>query len=291
MSKTPKNTRLKGLRLYNFLVRQIKEENQKSKGSLQLSIRKRREIASSIYAEIKANGGRYNKAKITSKFRGIVKGLPIADVACNPNTLDTKYLDEFEFYSLDSYIQSLPDCLNVKVSTDNFGSTKIFNTKSYDYNNSGTYAIVEDIRISFPSSGEAYFQPIVKLRPNKKPDINNGDNYFLDLVLIEGNANPSISAPTSIPVSKPASTSKVSKKLAPTVKKKLTKNKPLGTKNAKFKIENKTRIEEINRSYEKQFGLLNRQFKMGILSKPQLNQFKKEIIKERNEELKRLPKK
>jgi hypothetical protein len=72
--------------------------------------------------------------------------------------------------------------LNVRVDAGIYGSTKIFNTRSYNYVRSGTQEIVEEIRNAISSYDEVYFEPIATLKPNKVADLTKANNYFLDLV-------------------------------------------------------------------------------------------------------------
>jgi hypothetical protein len=280
-----------GMESYQFWVAELKKINAESPEKLQLSQQRRRKIISEQYSTIKGKKSKIEKDKIRAKLRGIVRKLPKQVIACNPNTIDAKYLSQIEFYELDNYIRSLPDCLNVRVDAGIYGSTKIFNTRSYNYVRSGTQEIVEEIRASFNKSGEVYFEPIATLKPNKVADLTKANNYFLDLVLIDlGN----LKAPTrkTKKTIQPKGTKQPTVKIEPKKeeKKKAVKRKPLDKKNEGFKIQNTAKKEQILIDYNKNLTRFEKLYKIGAISKEVYLSQKKEITKEKNDELKRLPK-
>ena len=276
---------------YSFWVRELKKINSQSPEKLQLSIQRRRKIISDLYPKIKDKKSKIDRDKIRAKFRGIVKRLPKEVIACNPNTIDAKYLNQIEFFSLDSYIQSLPDCLNVRVDGGIYGSTKIFNTRSYNYVRSGSQQIVEEIRLYNNGSDVYFFEPIPTLKENRKADLTKANNYFLDLVLID---NGNLKAPSgkSKKTIQPKGTKLPTKKVEPQKeeKKKAVKRKPLGKKNDGFKIENKAKKEQILIDYNKSLKLFDKLFKVGAISKEAFISLKKEFTKEKNDAINRLPK-
>ena len=280
-----------GMETYSFWVAELKKINAESPEKLQLSQQRRRKIVSELYPKIKGKTDAASKEKLRAKFRGIVRKLPKQIIACNPNTIDAKYLTQIEFYELDNYIRSLPDCLNVRVDAGIYGSTKIFNTRSYNYVRSGTQEIVEEIRNAISSYDEVYFEPIATLKPNKVADLTKANNYFLDLVLIDrGN----LKAPTrkTKKTIQPKGTKQPSVKIEPKKeeKKKAVKRKPLDKKNEGFKIQNTAKKEQILIDYNKNLARFEKLYKMGAISKEVYINEKKEITKEKNDELKRLPK-
>lgn len=282
-----------GMETYAFWVRELKKINAESPEKLQLSQQRRRKIVSELYSSIKGKKDATSKEKLLAKFRAIVKKLPKESIACNPNSLPFKYFYEIEYFDVDNYILSLPDCLNVRVNANIYGVTKIFNTRSYNYVRSGTQEIIEELRYYFPNSGELYFDPIPTLKENKKADLTRANNYFLDLVLVQRYINKS---PTPIKtkkqIVKPISTKKPTSKIVfkKEETKKTVKRKPLSKKNEGFKIENKAKKEQILIDYNKNLARFDKLFKMGAISKEVYITEKKEITKEKNDQLKRLPK-
>lgn len=182
-SKKVKVQDLKGLKLYNYLVRRLGEENKKLGNTQQVGAAKRRSIVSKeIYPKFKNR--KFTLRDINSELRRVVKILPPKEI-CNPLYLSEAYLAFVEYYEIDNHIRTvLPDCIDVKVNAGDYGKTKIFNTMNYSYYDSGVRKIIENIRegLAQNESGMAYFSGVVKLKKGKK---NNGipDNYYVEYIL------------------------------------------------------------------------------------------------------------
>lgn len=177
-----KFTNLKGIKLYNALVKYIGEANKKAKGSQVLSVSERRDIVSKqLYPKFKE--GKISIREVNKDIKGIITALPPQEV-CNPLYLSTSYLTAIEYYEMDNQIRrQLPQCLDIRVNGGSYGMTKIFNTSNYNYYSDGVKKIIERVRQDVQNdSGTAYFTGIVKLKPRRKND-GNGDNYFVDYVL------------------------------------------------------------------------------------------------------------
>lgn len=174
---------LKGIRLYNALLKELGEQNRKASKTQRLSAKQRREIVSKeLYPKFKGKS-KVLKGEINKEIKAVLKKLPPAEI-CNPLYLSEAYLSFVEFYEIDNHIRRvLPECLDVRVNAGQYGVTKIFNTSNYSYYSFGVKDIIEKIRDSVGNgSDRAYFSGIVKVKPNKK-DNGNGDNYFVDYVL------------------------------------------------------------------------------------------------------------
>jgi len=177
-----KFTNLKGIKLYNALVKRLGEANKKAIGSQTLSVSERRNIVSKeLYPKFKE--GKISIREVNRDIKKIVTALPPQEV-CNPLYLSTSYLTAIEYYEMDNQIRmQLPQCLDIRVNGGSYGSTKIFNTSNYNYYSDGVKKIIEKVRADVQNdSGTAYFTGIVKLKPRRKND-GNGDNYFVDYVL------------------------------------------------------------------------------------------------------------
>jgi hypothetical protein len=177
-----KFTNLKGIKLYNALLKYLGEANKKAAGSQILSISERRSIISKeLYPKFKE--GKVSIREVNKDIKGIITALPPQEV-CNPLYLSTSYLTAVEYYEIDNQIrQQLPQCLDIRVNGGAYGMTKIFNTSNYNYYSDGVRKIIEKVRQDVQNnSGTAYFSGIVKLKPRRKND-GNGDNYFVDYVL------------------------------------------------------------------------------------------------------------
>lgn len=187
-----KFTDLKGIKLYNALLRELGEANKKATKSQKLSATQRRKIVSEeLYPKFKAQG-KVLVRDVKSDIRKVIKALPPVEI-CNPLYLSEAYLSFVEYYEIDNHIKKvLPECLDVRVNAGQYGITKIFNTSNYSYYTDGVQNIIEAIRQEVDnSSGRAYFSGIVKLKPRRK-DNGQGENYFVDYVLYL-NDNPEAS--------------------------------------------------------------------------------------------------
>ena len=178
-----KYSNLKGIKLYNALLKELGEANKKAKNSQRLSPSQRRKIVSEeLYPKFK-DAPRVLVGQVNKDIRGIIKGLPPIEI-CNPLYLSEAYLSFVEYYEINNHIMRvLPECLDIRVNAGQFGVTKIFNTSNYSYYTDGVQKIIENIRKDVDNnSGRAYFSGIVKLKPRRK---NNGEgqNYFVDYVL------------------------------------------------------------------------------------------------------------
>jgi len=178
-----KYSNLRGIKLYNALLKELGEANKKAKNSQRLSASQRRKIVSEeLYPKFK-NAPRVLVGQVNKDIRGIIKGLPPIEI-CNPLYLSEAYLSFVEYYEINNHIMRvLPECLDVRVNGGQYGVTKIFNTSNYSYYSDGVQKIIENIRKEVNNnSGRAYFSGIVKLKPRRK---NNGEgqNYFVDYVL------------------------------------------------------------------------------------------------------------
>lgn len=181
---------------YNIILKQFTKLNDKLPEDRKLSIKERRKIIKEKLLPLYENVPTY-KIRVKNVKGQIIKiydKLPPKEI-CDINYLDTSEFALVEWYSLDETISELvPDCVYVKVTAGEYGSTKIFNTRNYEYGRKGVRDIVEAIRPEARnSSGRFVFSAYRKLRPNKR---NNGDseNYYLDFVLFivdnRGNEEP-----------------------------------------------------------------------------------------------------
>ena len=175
---------LKGVKLYNFLLKELGDANKKDTKQQRLGIDARRKIVKEVlYPKLKDNP-KLTIGAIRKEVKIIVKGLPISEV-CNPLYLAEAYLSNIEYYEIDNHIRLvLPDCLDVKVNAGYLGKTKIFNTRGYKYQSDGVRRIIENIRqeLADNKSGIAYFDGVPKLKP-RKPNDGNPNNYYIEFIL------------------------------------------------------------------------------------------------------------
>lgn len=181
---------------YNKLLKQFTKVNNQLPEERKLSLRQRREIIKNNllpkYNEIPSYKQRIKVIK-ADIFKQLDK-LPPKEI-CDLNYIDDSEFAEVEWFSLDETIKELvPDCVYIKVSAGEYGETKIFNTRNYEYGGKGIRDIVEKIRPDAnDNSGRYVFSGYKKLRPRKRND-GTPENYYLDFVLFiidkKGNANP-----------------------------------------------------------------------------------------------------
>jgi len=186
--KKKKTGELKGLRLYNFLLKKLGEANKKQPKKQLLGIETRRKIVKEQLFPFFKGKPKLSIREINSYAKKVIENLPPSEI-CNPLYLSEAYLGDVEYYEIDNHIRTiLPDCLDLRVNAGALGKTKIFNTSSYSYYSDGVRKIVEAIRdyMASNASGEAYFNGVVKLK-YKKPNNGKAENYFVDYVLFINN--------------------------------------------------------------------------------------------------------
>lgn len=280
---TVKVSELKGIKLYNYLLRRLAEENKKLPKKQQLGIERRRKIVSTqLYPKFKQEP-KITVGAVSGDLRKIVRALPPQEI-CNPLYLSEAYLAFVEYYEIDNHIRTvLPDCLDVKVNAGYLGKTKIFNTRNYSYNGDGVRKIIENIRkeLEENKSGMAYFSGIVKLKPKKKND-GTPTNYYVEYVLYINDTPEADDTPVDydLPAKETRKVEKVKDYLAETFKtlqKEKRKRKRAAAK-AKPKTEKELKaisVKEIRNA----INSLKRLVKAGIITKEQFEQQKAALMK------------
>jgi hypothetical protein len=181
---------------YNRLLKEFTKVNNKLPEERKLSIKQRRKIIKEQLLPEYKNVPKY-KLRIKSIKSSILREIdkvPPREI-CDLNYLDASDFALVEWFNLDETIAELvPDCVYVKVTAGQFGETRIFNTRNYEYGRRGVREIVEAIRPEADGrSGKYIFDGYKKLRPKKRND-GSAENYYLDFVLTEidrrGNSVP-----------------------------------------------------------------------------------------------------
>jgi len=180
---------------YNIVLKQFTKINRKLPEERKLSIKQRREI---IKTQILPNlrDVPYYRVKIKPvkvQIRQQIELVPPREI-CDLNYIDTSEYAYIEWFALDETIREIiPDCVYVKISAGDYGETRIFNTRNYEYGRAGVRSIVEAIRPDAENvSGKYIFAGYQKLRPRKRND-GTPENYYLDFVLfiVDRNGNQS----------------------------------------------------------------------------------------------------
>ncbi len=277
---------LKGIKLYNFLLKQLGEQNSKSKTKQKLSIASKRKIVSEqLYPKFKAQQ-KVLKSEINKDIRAIVKGLAPKEI-CNPLYLSEAYLAFIEYYEIDNHIRTvLPDCLDVRVNAGSLGKTKIFNTNNYSYYSTGVKRIIENIRkdLSDNKSGMAEFSGIVKVKP-KRPNDGQAENYFVEFVLSINNSSEVDSTPADfdLPKKEEKKVEKVREVLAERfnkLQKEKRKRKRVAKKEAEKKELQKPAVQKkkIAAEIRNSINALRRLLKEKLITREQFEQQKKSLM-------------
>lgn len=170
---------------YNRILKEFTKINNSLPEDRKLSIKERRAIIKEQvlpkYKDVPAYKVRVKTLK--GQLLRIYDKLPPKEI-CDLNYIDASEFAFVEWFLLDETIGELvPDCVFVKVSAGEYGETRIFNTRNYEYSGKGVRDIVEEIRPNAEgASGKFIFSGYKKLRPRK---LNDGtpENYYLDFVL------------------------------------------------------------------------------------------------------------
>lgn len=170
---------------YNRILKEFTKLNNKLPEDRKLSIKERRKIIKEQilpkYKDVPAYKVRVKILK--GQILKIYDKIPPKEI-CDLNYIDASEFAFVEWFALDETIRELvPDCLYVKVTAGDYGVTKIFNTRNYEYGGKGVRDIVENIRPDAEGqSGKFIFSGYKKLRPRKMND-GTPENYYLDFVL------------------------------------------------------------------------------------------------------------
>jgi len=174
--------------LYNVILKEFTKINKKLPADRKVSIKDRRRIVKEqLVPQFQGTPtSRIRLRPLRAAINQAYEQIPPREL-CDLNYIDVASQFAYvEWFSLDETITELvPDCVFVKVSGGDFGTTRIFNTRDYQYGREGVRGIVENIRpMAQNESGRYIFSGYQKLRPRKR---NNGnpENYYLDFVLIE----------------------------------------------------------------------------------------------------------
>lgn len=278
-----KVSELKGIRLYNYLLKRLAEENQKLTRKQQMGIETRRKIVSKqLYPKFKQDPNRTIGA-ITTDLKKIVRALPPKEI-CNPLYLSEAYLAFVEYYEIDNHIRTvLPDCLDVRVNAGYLGKTKIFNTRNYSYNGDGVRKIIENIRVELQenTSGMAYFSGVVKLKYRKQND-GTPENYYVEYILYINDAAQSddTSVNFDLPTKEVKKVEKVKDYLAEQFKdlQKEKRKRKRQAKKAKPKTEKE--LKEISKKeIRNAINSLKRLLQAKLITKQQFEEQKASILK------------
>jgi hypothetical protein len=179
--KQPSN----GIKLYNKILKEFTQINNKLPEELKLSVKERRKVISEqIYPHYKGKAVAKVSIKEIHKYvLNVFDKLPPKQT-CDIFFLPDSLITGIEWFLIDPHLSDeLPKCVYVKVNAGIYGETKIFNTRNYNYHTKGVQDIVEEIRKEVEGeSGTAFFNGFRKKRPNK-PNNGESENYYLEYIL------------------------------------------------------------------------------------------------------------
>jgi len=270
---------LKGLQLYNFLLKKLSEQNKQSKTKQKLSIAGKRKIVSEkLYPKFKYGQGLSVKKEVTI----VIRGLAPKEI-CNPLYLSEAYLAFIEYYEIDNHIRTvLADCLDVRINAGYLGKTQIFNTKNYSYYSSGVKKIIENIRkeLGDNKSGMAEFSGVVKVKP-KRPNDGQAENYYVEFVLSINNKAEADNTPAdfSLPKKEEKKVEKVREILAERFNK-LLKEKRKRKRAAKKEAEQKpaARKRKLAQELRNSINAVRRLYKAKLITKEEFEAQKKSLM-------------
>lgn len=206
--------------LYNRLLKQFTAINNKLPEERKLSISERRKIIKESLIPKFKNVPDYKlrvksiKEQIFTEYEKV----PPKE-ACDLNYIDPSiYGKPVNWFEIDEFLtEKVLECIYVRVNAGEFGKTKIFNTRDYDYYNNGVQKITEKIRevADNPKSRiKIYpvYMGIQKLKPRKRND-GTPENYFLDMVLYINNHPMADEESTKFPLPKTKEVRKIKTKI------------------------------------------------------------------------------
>jgi len=181
---------------YQIVSKQFTAINNSLPEEQKLSIQRRRQIIKQVLLPSLSTTA---KSKIRAKqlktliFAEISKLPPRQANLCNLNYISPAQYVDVPWYEIDEFLQKrLPDCIFVKVNAGQFGQTKIFNTRNYNYYSNGVQEITETIRREVNNMSGAFYSGYQMLRPRRKND-GQADSYYLEMILFiatMGSSNP-----------------------------------------------------------------------------------------------------
>jgi hypothetical protein len=298
-TRKKKKSPLKGIALYNKILKEFSSLNELLPVEKQLPLIKRRQIVSEVlYPSYKNLPLKERTLKnIRVDIQNVVNDFP-PEQTCHPLYFPDSQLTLIDYFAIDEFIRNyLPDCFDIRINAGEFGITPIFSTARYSYFSSGVRDIVENIRqeIAKNKSGVAFFEGIKKLKPKKENNLKP-ENYFIDFVLliydrlVDEEDGVSYKLPKKSKAIKKKILSDVEKKMKGLIKEKAKKKREVqkqkdkvklrnSVKNAKKKSQEYTRQSSINKAVDDAMKTLLTAYKKKAITKAQYDKQKKSLLK------------
>ena len=301
MAKAP-NKKLKGISLYNKISSEFTKINDTLPEELKLSLKDRRKfIKEKIYPLYKGSpASRVRISSIKSNIQQIIQTV-VPKEGCDVNLISPAILD-VSWMELDNFIKDvLPSCVFIKINAGVYGSTKMFNTRNYNYTKNNVKNIVDNIRelVENNSDIDASFVGVKKLRNRKLLNDGTAENYYLDFILtIDSDPIADITPVVfNVPKNQKKKVATVKEIMLGRVKQLVLKKKR--TKNArKTATKNIAKLANINKRQKRSKSLTTKQnlsnqkdklftsminqlelaYKKGLFTEEQYQKFKAEIL-------------
>lgn len=194
--------------IYALLLHEVTQANKLLGEDKKLSLAERRAF---VKQKLLPEFGKLKKSQvrlweIREAIHKKFKKLPKKE-GCDVTLLDIRHYTEIDYYELDDRLRLvMPNCIFVKVRAGEFGTTKIFNTRDYNYERSGVGGItrsindwVDKLPVRRRKSAYIVYNGIVRLRP-KKPNDGTPENYYLELTLfINDKSVVAVDKPVELP--------------------------------------------------------------------------------------------
>lgn len=183
-----KRRKYSGILLYNLLMKEVTAINRNLPETRKLSVAERREFISQkvypAYKKFPLSGIRIKELRKDLIYK--VQRLP-RKKTCNVLLIPPDSYTSKEYFMADGFMRETLQCINLRFSAGEFGSTKIFNTRDHDYHSAGVKEITDKLNKwadenRRPSDDLPVYAGKVQLMPGKQDDGKEG-SYFLDMIL------------------------------------------------------------------------------------------------------------
>lgn len=179
-----------GILVYNLLIREVSRINKLLPEDRKLSIKERRQLVSEkIYPKYKKTSkSKIRLIPLRKKLYRTIQRLP-RKPTCDVLDVPEGNLDQVLWHAMDENIRKLPKCIWIKINAADFGQTKIFNTRDYEYTASGLQDISNKINewVRKQTKGKRnqvypYYDGIIQVRPKMKND-GKPESYYIEYVI------------------------------------------------------------------------------------------------------------
>lgn len=271
-----KRRKYSGILIYNLLMKEVTAINNNLPETRKLSLKERREfISKKLYPEYKNTHP--SKIRLRSLRADLVKSISRLPrkKSCDVLLIPEDYYQNVEYFNIEETIKNvLLPCIYIKVDAGQFGETKIFNTREFNYQKLTVTNITSALNSwcskNLKSSDNIpVYQGSIQLRSGKSND-GHPDSYYLSMILYIDNMPEGVANEVKIPYRKKTKREErlennVTKYVRESVKKlkvQKTKTKAVRKKIITILHNNKDDIKRIDKYIRKGFFLKSQGEKM-----------------------------